>query len=217
MCFSSNASFSSGALLIGIGILSIKKTQHASQLLFACIPFIFGVQQIAEGILWLSIDNPNYILTKKVVVYIFLFFAQVLWPIWVPIALLHLEKKDARKKIHKCIAIAGISVGIYLAYCLCIFPVAANNMGRHINYILDFPKPYRYYVIVIYSMATIAPLFFSSIKGVWVLGTIILLSYIATIIFYNYYIISVWCFFSSIISIYIYVILSKSKNTVSAG
>lgn len=46
MCFSASASF---------GAASIINTHHTSQLLFASIPFIFGVQQIAEGVLFMDL------------------------------------------------------------------------------------------------------------------------------------------------------------------
>lgn len=78
MCFSATASFGAGVVLTVIGVASIKKTHHPTQLLFASIPFIFGVQQIAEGILWLTLPNPDYVSTQKIFTHIFLFFAQIL-------------------------------------------------------------------------------------------------------------------------------------------
>lgn len=62
MCFSASASF---------GVASIKKTHHPSQLLFASIPFIFGVQQIAEGLLWLTLSNPDYLNIQRIFTHIF--------------------------------------------------------------------------------------------------------------------------------------------------
>jgi len=41
----------------------------------------------------------------------------------------------------------------------------------------------------------------------WLLGATILVSYVITEIFYDHYIVSVWCFFSSIISVAIYAII----------
>jgi hypothetical protein len=69
--------------------------------LFASIPLIFGVQQIAEGILWLTLPNSEYLTIQKIFTYVYLFFAQIVWPIWVPIAILLLEKEATRKNIQK--------------------------------------------------------------------------------------------------------------------
>jgi hypothetical protein len=61
-------------------------------------------------------------------------------------------------------------------------------------------------------MATILPPFFSPLKRMWMLGLAILISYIISAIFYEHYILSVWCFFASVISISVYAIIVKIKN-----
>ena len=209
MCFSASASFGAGVVLTAIGVATIKKTHQPSQLLFASIPLLFGVQQIAEGVLWLTLPRPEYITLQQVFTYIFLFFAQILWPIWVPIAILLLEKKATRKRIQKISVGAGLLVGAALAYGLLTFHVEAKIIGQHISYLQNYPPELRSYGTVLYALATIAPPFFSHIKRMWVLGVSILISYIVTAIFYEHYILSVWCFFSSIISLSIYAIMTE--------
>lgn len=213
MCFSASASFTAGTLLTIIGIASIKKTGHRSQLLFAGIPFIFGIQQLAEGVLWLTIPNPDYITAQKIATHIFLFFAQVLWPIWVPIAILLLEKNITRKNTQRILVIAGLTVGGYLAYCLCVFHVEAKISESHIMYIQDYPASLGKYSILLYALATIIPPFFSHIKRMWMLGAAIFISYLVSALFYEHYILSVWCFFASIISFSIYIILLEIANS----
>ena len=112
MCFSATASFSAGVVLTVIGVATIKKVQHPSQILFASIPLLFAIQQIAEGILWLTLPNPAYLPTQVSFTYIFLFFAQVVWPLWVPMAILLLEKEDLRKRVQRYLVAAGMLVGI---------------------------------------------------------------------------------------------------------
>jgi hypothetical protein len=213
MCFSASASFGAGVVLNVIGVATIKKTHHSPQLLFASIPFIFGVQQIAEGVLWLTLSNPDYVNIQKIGTYIYLFFAQMLWPMWVPLAILILEKKETRKNIQKLCVAAGLIVGVYMAYCLLTFHVEANIVGYHIKYFQDFPPSLRKYSILLYGLATIAPPFFSHIRRMWMLGTTVLISYIVTAVFYEHYILSVWCFFSSIISLSIYAIMVEISKT----
>lgn len=213
MCFSASASFGAGVVLNVIGVATIKKAHHSPQLLFASIPFIFGMQQIAEGVLWLTLSNPDYVTLQKICTYIYLFFAQMLWPMWVSLAILILEKKETRKNIQKVFVAAGLIVGVYMAYCLLTFHVEANIVGYHIKYFQDFPPSLRKYSITLYGLATIAPPFFSHIRRMWMLGTTVLISYIVTAIFYEHYILSVWCFFSSIISLSIYAIMVEISKT----
>jgi hypothetical protein len=210
MCFSAGASFSAGVVLTVIGIASIKKTHHGSQLLFASIPLIFGIQQLTEGILWVTIPNPNYVNTQKVFTYVYLLIAQVFWPLWVPMSILLLEKNRSRKKIQRVLVAAGLIVGAFLAYYLLNYKVEAKIVGQHVTYLQNYPISLKSSMVVLYALATIAPSFFSHVKHMWLLGTTILLSYLVTAIFYDHYVLSVWCFFSSIISLAIYLIISKS-------
>lgn len=218
MCFSATASFSAGFVLTIIGIATIKKSNHKSQLLFASIPFFFGVQQFAEGILWLTIPKGNYYVLQKFATYIYLLFAHVLWPLWVAIAILLLEKIRTRKIIQKFLVVIGITVSIYLAYYLVNYNVQAKIDGHHMTYILGYSDAMNNFWIVLYALATIAPPFFSHIKRMWILGITILVSYLITAYFYENYILSVWCFFSSIISImicYFIVQMNKLQQTLN--
>ena len=212
MCFSATASFSAGVVLTAIGIASIKKSKHKSQLLFAGIPFMFGVQQFAEGILWVIIPNADYQYLQKTATYIYLIFAHVLWPLWVPIAILLLDKSNERNMLQKILVAAGVLVGFYLAYCLLFFDVKAIIDGHHINYVLGYSDLMNNFWIFLYAMATIAPPFFSHIKKMWILGITVLISYLVTLIFFEKYMLSVWCFFSSIISIIIYYFIAKLSD-----
>ena len=101
MCFSATASFSAGVVLTVIGIATLKKVQHPSQIMFASIPLIFAVQQITEGVLWLALPSTAYPAIQVSFTYIFLFFAQVVWLLWVPLAILLLEKKGKGFPVYK--------------------------------------------------------------------------------------------------------------------
>ncbi len=212
MCFSASASFGAGIVLSVIGVASIKKVQSPSQIVFASIPLIFSVQQIAEGFLWLALSNPVYASLQQVTTYTFLFLAQVVWPLWIPLAILLVEKEDKRKKTQKLLVAIGVLLSFYLAYCLLSYNVQAKIIGYHISYEQDYPAQLRISGGVLYFIATIAPPFFSTIKRMWLLGVAILISYIITIIFYEDYFVSVWCFFASVISISIFIIMQKIKK-----
>jgi len=213
MCFSATASFTAGAVLTVIGIATLKKAHHKSQFLFACIPLIFGVQQFAEGVLWVALPNPDLWKTQQIATMIYLIFAQIVWPIWVPIAILQLGKSKTRKTIQRIFVIAGLLVGAYLTYYLIAFQGEAQIKGHHIAYQQNYPSALKPFIILFYGMATIAPHFFSHIKKMWILGVSILISYFVTVQFYEHHVLSVWCFFSSLISIFIYIIMVEIEKT----
>jgi len=210
MCFSASASFGAGIILSVISVVSIKKVKQTSQIAFAGIPLIFAVQQFTEGLLWLALTHPLYAPFERGATYVFLFFAQIVWPVWVPFAILVLAKKNQRKPIEKILVVIGGVVSLYLAYCLASYPVQAKVIGYHIAYGQDYPAGLSHYGGALYIIATIVPPFFSPIKRMWLLGAAILISYIITTLFYTDYIVSVWCFFASIISITVYLVMRQS-------
>ncbi len=212
MCFSANASFGAGVVLTVIGVASLRKAQHPSQMLFASIPLFFAAQQITEGFLWLALRNPDHLIRQQFLTYIFLFFAQVVWPLWVPIALLLLEKQSTRKNIQRLLVGIGVVISIYLAYCLMTYRVEAKIIEHHISYLQDYPIKLRGYGALFYIFVTIFPPVFSHIKRMWLLGVTILLSFLLTVVFYEYYVISVWCFFASIVSVSVYLLMPDVKN-----
>jgi hypothetical protein len=212
MCFSASASFGAGIVLSVIGTASVVKVQNRSQMAFAAIPLIFAIQQFSEGFLWLSLQHPGYAFLQQSTTYLFLFFAQVVWPVWVPFSVLKLEPPEAHKSIQKIMVGIGALVSVYLGYCLMTFHVEAKVVGHHIVYEQLYPETLRYFGGGLYLVATIAPPFFSRLKHMFLIGWAILVSYIVSTIFYEGYVISVWCFFASVISLAVFAVMREVKN-----
>ncbi|MGM0579544.1 MAG: DUF6629 family protein [Bacteroidota bacterium] len=200
MCFSAEASFGVGAVLTITGIASIKKTNSPKQVLFASIPLLFAIQQISEGFLWLSLEQTDWAFVESTSTYVFLIFAQVFWPIWVPLSILLIERDEQRRKILYFLLIIGLAIGSYLAYCIAVYDVSATIVNHHISYSLDFPFQLSLLAGVIYFMPTVFSPFISSVKQMIYLGLSILISYLVTTVFFHEFIISIWCFFAAVLS-----------------
>jgi hypothetical protein len=84
MCFSAPASFAGSAIIGGIGAAAQKKVVQPNQRLFALIPLLFAVQQLAEGILWITLASGAYQTLENIATYVFLVPALVLWLLWCP-------------------------------------------------------------------------------------------------------------------------------------
>lgn len=217
MCFSASASFGAGAVLCIAGLITLKKVQSPSQLLFASIPLLFSVQQFTEGFVWLSLTYKEYEIWKFPSTYLFLFFAQVVWPVFVPLAIFQLEKDAKRKKILKILIMMGVAVALYLAFCLFKYPVNAVIESLHISYSLSFPLFFSTLSGIFYFVPTVFPSLISSNKKAPLLGITITASYLYTKIFYQGFLISVWCFFAAVISIIILYILTNMNKVTDAG
>jgi hypothetical protein len=207
MCFSATASFTAGAVLTATGVLTLKKISAPEQRAFAVIPFLFGVQQFAEGFVWLGLTHPEWTEWQRPAAFLFLTFAQVVWPVWVPFSIMKLEQKTSRRKVLLGFTGLGLLVSSYLAYCLFVYPVETDVVGYHIHYTLLFPLALMPFSGIVYFIPTVISPFVSSIKRMPILGIVIWASYLFTKFYYREHVISIWCFIAAIFSVLVYAIL----------
>ena len=213
MCFSSDASFGASAALAVIGVVAIVKAKKPPHRLFAAIPFIFSVQQFSEGMLWLSMKDHDmssmtgmhdFLTHSPFFRDVFLVFALVVWPVYVPFTVWLLEKDKKRKRIISVLLAAGAIVSLCLLYVLLKYPVQVMGEKHHIHFEFDLPvNTYKieWLISLFYFMSTIVAPFVSSIKRMKWLGVAFLLSYTIAVIFYSGFFVSVWCYFAALLSI----------------
>ncbi len=209
MCFSATSSITAGVILGGVGLVSILSAKEPSHKYFAAIPFIFSIQQFCEGALWLSLEHIELANFYRTITYMYLFFAQIMWPTWIPLSVYMLEKNRARKKLIFWLLCIGAMVSAYMAFSLFYYPVNSKIVGYHIQYEMDFPKALTWVSFGAYGAATILSLFLSGVKKMEWLAIMVSISYLAAAFFFTYYITSVWCFFSAIMSVIILGIVTK--------
>ena len=201
MCFSATASFTAGALLLGIGALTLKSAKRPREWPFAAIPLLFAIQQLIEGVIWLTFSAGAPLL-NTVMTHAYSFFSHVLWPVYLPVAVLMIEPPGGRRRTLTALVVAGSAVGAYLLYVLVAFPVVSRPTGQHVEY--DSPHFFAAAVMTLYLVSTTVSPLLSTLRGVQVFGALALLSFGAAYYFYATWFISVWCFFAALLSTVIY-------------
>jgi hypothetical protein len=208
MCFSAAASFIGGGVLTALGTTTILTNKEPSRRLFAAIPFVFGVQQISEGFVWVSLQSPDPVpVVKAVSITLFLIAAVLVWPTVVPLSMLLMEKEKKRRAVLWVLTGLGVAVSLAHVVGMLVYTVTARIDGLHILYALDSPFPLAIVTMCGYLLATILPMFASSVKRVYVFGLVVVVSYVVAELFYREYLVSVWCFFGAIASAVIWWVL----------
>ena len=80
-------------------------------------PLLFGLQQLIEGSLWLTFDGETSHL-NQILTHIYALFSHVLWPIFVPLAVLILEPCQVAPDRSHGTRYGGPIAGLYLLYFL---------------------------------------------------------------------------------------------------
>ena len=139
MCFSATASFSAGAVLLGVGALTLRSARRPRELPFAAIPLLFAIQQLSEGVIWLTFryEAPQL---NAAMTHVYSFFSHVLWPAYIPLAVLLIEPPGLRHRLLLAFVVGGLAVGVYLLYVLAAFgvasrlaPVSTSSTSRRIS------------------------------------------------------------------------------------
>lgn len=198
MCFSATVSFATGGFLLGLGTLTLKAARTVRQVPFAAIPLLFAVQQLTEGVIWWTFSHDAPLL-NRVATHGYSFFSHVLWPVYVPLAVLPMEPPGWRRTALAVVVAVGVAVGAYLLYVLLAFPVVSQPVGQHIEYLS--PHFFAALTMTLYLIATTASLVLSSHMRVRVFGASSVLAFVVAYAFYARWFISVWCFLAALLSV----------------
>lgn len=201
MCFSATASFAAGTVLTAVGVLTVRKSQGRRELPLALVPLLFGVQQLTEGVVWVSLGQDLPWL-QSWATYIYSVFSHVVWPIVVPFAILLVEPRLWRRRVLGVFVALGLSVGLYLLFYIVRFPVTARVEGDSIAY--DSPHFYLAVVLIGYLVATCISGLFSSHWCINVFGVLAFVLAVTAAVVSITTFVSVWCFYAAILSLLIY-------------
>ncbi len=199
MCFSAAASFSAAGATGAIGLLCLTRVRGAREIALAAIPIFFAAQQTIEGFLWLAIpaapDGP----AVRRLTFLFLLFAQVLWPVFAPAAVWLVEPPGRRRRA------MGLWLGLASVLSACLLfglvthPHSAGLLNDHIVYLSTQRIPPL--VSLIYFAVLVPPVVISSSRTISLFGLILTVGYAVTYVFYRNTYQSVWCYFAAAASL----------------
>ena len=116
MCLSQTVSFAASGLLVTGGVLATGKAWAINRryLPVALMPVFAGLQQFAEGNVWLGVNTGDPATTLLGALG-FIFFTWFMWPFWIPLASWVLEPPGSRRKPWMAaMAAAGLAFGLAL-------------------------------------------------------------------------------------------------------
>ena len=186
--------------LAALGTITLRRSTHRAERLYAAIPLIFGAQQLVEGGIWLSLPTHHALAQSLTLVY--LMIATMLWPLLLPVAVMRIEPDRARRRLMRISLAAGIGVALYFLILFATTPISAALVSGHIHYI--FPHRHDALATAAYTVATCLAALMSSHRFVRWFGRLALVSLVIAYAVYAAWFASVWCFFAALMSAVIY-------------
>jgi hypothetical protein len=214
MCFSATASFTMAGILTSVAAVAMARRPPRAVRLLAVMPLLLAAQQATEGIVWLTVGQEPRTLLHAASVVVFLGFALVVWPTWLPLALFLAERDEGRRRTLKKLALLGAAVSACaLSVLLLARPsaaVAAHCMSY--EYGVSDRLVLQIAYILVYMAPIVVPFFVSTVQLAKVTGAVLLLALIATIAIKRAAFASVWCFFAALLSVLLVIGLSREQR-----
>jgi hypothetical protein len=219
MCFSATSSYTAAALLTGLGAAAAAKGLGQGARMLGTIPFIFAAQQLTEGTVWWTFDEPRFAAVHAACVVVFLSFALVMWPTWFPLALYHVEPDARRKRRLRALVAMGMMVSALGVVALIGWSTRAGVQVHSIHYAYG-PPIARWgdtLYLFLYVVPTVGSFFLSSLRWMKATGVVLLVALITTMAMERGVLTSVWCFFAAAISLLVVMALPRPRAWSSPG
>ena len=171
MCFSAQADLVGGAVLSVIGVDAVRHVrQRNGQLALAALPVLLAAHQLVEAFVWWGLQGEVNADVGRAATWIYLLFAFVVLPIYVPLAVLALEPVGRRRLVIAGFLGLGVVVSVVLLAALLSGPPTAELGHHHISYGIGLPAGFL--VTSAYVAATCGPMVFSGYHRLFVFGIV---------------------------------------------
>ena len=217
MCFSATASFTAAGVLLPAGIVSVRSAARTEPRYIAicALPLLFGLQQFAEGVVWLAgMEGDMARVSQASLAY--MFFSWLAWPVWVPVSAYFLEP-DRRRPWFLVLAVLGGMLGAiqYVPYFLHREWLSTTFLPNAIRYnateLLDFVVG-RDATYALYLFVVIAPLLLSSNRDARIFGVLVAAVLVVTYLFFAFAYISVFCVGGAVMSLYLVAAILRKRR-----
>jgi hypothetical protein len=210
MCFCAEASFTSAGVMVTMGgyCLAASIRRDPRHWPFAIIPFVFGIQQAAEGVTWLGLASGS---SDQVVVAtgVYLFFALAWWPFWFPVAAAVVARHPQTRRLFAVWAI--FSLGWFILAYLPAFAGGGIGLQAEVaHHSIRYPyaddvvfgADVRWIQTGLYVLCIGGPLLVLGPRVYFVPVALGLVCVGLSWFIYAHAYTSVWCFFASLVSAY---------------
>jgi hypothetical protein len=201
MCFSPEADFTAGAVLVGVGVDTLRRVHARRELIVGALPLLFGIHQLVEGFVWLGLRGQVSSGLGDAAKEAYVVYAHAVLPVIVPFGFMLLEPDPRRSRWMWPLVCLGLVLGVYLLWQVTAYPVGAHEQARCIDYTTHTPNDVL--IGLLYVVATCAPALISSRRHLRWFGLVSLIGVLATALVRIDELTSLWCLYVALVSVLI--------------
>ncbi|MBV9309397.1 MAG: hypothetical protein JOZ73_01115, partial [Solirubrobacterales bacterium] len=122
MCFSPEADFTAGAVVVGVGVQTLRRVRVRQELVIGSLPLLLGAHQLIEGFVWLWLQGRVSGALGDTAREAYIVLADAVLPAAVPIGFALLEPDRRRARLLWPFAVAGSLLAAYLLWQVTAYP-----------------------------------------------------------------------------------------------
>jgi len=209
MCWSVEADVAVGLVILPVAVASLREVRHVREVPFAALPLLFALHQFVEAVVWAGTEGHVSPEVQHAAATAYLVFALPVLPTLMPLAVLLLEPRGARRRVAPFVAL-GMAVTGYLGWALFTESFTVIAHPHAIEY--DTSVPLGYLWAVLYIVAVIGPSILSGYRSIVVFGWLNLTGLTIVGLVYFEAFISLWCVFAACTSVLILVHMVRRRR-----
>lgn len=199
MCFSPQADLVGGLVVGGIGIDVFRHRRgRNSHNVLCALPLVLGFHQFIEAFVWLSLQGHISAGLGRTAMWIYLSIAFVVLPMFVPAAVLVMERERRRRMFMAPFVVLGMVVAGILLAAMIHGPVGVQLRPYHLSYSLSLG--HAGIIVTLYVVAVCGAWLLSSVRVVAMYGVLNLLAVVVIAKLTVDGFASVWCGYAALTS-----------------
>lgn len=228
MFFSATVSFLTAAILGVAGLVALFRSPNWRYWPFAAIPLLFAVQQIIEGRIWQQLEQTSLTSTIPDLAASFVFIAEAVWPIYIPLAVLLIEPQRLRQYALAAAILIGVMIFLFFSSLISVGTYDAVVEGDCIRYsgcveltnnfsLYPFASGQKWafsnleWTTVPFTLVTVGALLISSSRYVRWFGYLAGLGIPLAVAIQPSAFVSLWCYFAALASLSVVYAVNKAR------
>lgn len=201
MCFSAAADLTAAAVLAPVGIITIRAARSREQLPLASIPLFFAVHQFVESFVWMGTSGDVSHGVSSFAIYLYLVMAQMILPVFVPLALAAVEPVRRHRRWMLLAAAGGLISAAAFGHLLVTQGATAYPLERTMVY--KTPTDLGLWAGLLYVNGTVFALLYASGRNLRLFGVANIVGIVMASWLRWEAVTSVWCIYAAFVSVLI--------------
>lgn len=198
MCFSPQADLLGGVAIGAIGVDTLRHAHHRRTLALAALPLLLAAHQFVESFVWWGLEGTVPAGLGHVAMWAYLAFAFCVLPVYVPAAVMGIERGRGRRRLMSVFVVTGAVVSVLLLVAMVRGPVFASLAPYHVQYNISVPLGGA--AVGLYVAATCGAMLFSGERHVVGFGAVNLAAAVVIAWLITSGFASVWCAWAAVTS-----------------